>query len=222
MITTCLFLWRMVEKHVDFLMKYVCPKCGKNIELGAEALIASEYRTVCPQCLSQLEIVGDYAYIQPEGDPLQFSRPGDESAANETAVTPPPFSPVPPALPARDPLYDSAVEFVSRCNAITPFMLRDYFDIDLERAHELMAQLEQNGIVGPANGGAPRQILIPHNTNIPLGLPVSFGRPMEGQDADEQPIDDTSRRSVHVVNCGGCLMWALLIMLAIALLRHFL
>ena len=62
-------------------MKYVCPKCGKNIELSVESLIASEYRTVCPQCLSQLEIVGDYAYIQPEGDPLQFKRPGEENAA---------------------------------------------------------------------------------------------------------------------------------------------
>ena len=199
-------------------MKYVCPKCGKNIELSVESLIASEYRTVCPQCLSQLEIVGDYAYIQPEGDPLQFKRPGEENAAQETAVAPPPISPAPPQLPARDPLYDRAVEFVSTCNAITPFMLRDYFGIDLERAHELMSQLEQNGIVGPANGGAPRQILIPHNTNIPMGLPVTFGRPVD-EPAVEDMADEAPQRHVRVVNCGGCVMWALLIMVLLALLR---
>ncbi|MBO7609247.1 MAG: hypothetical protein J6S96_03470 [Muribaculaceae bacterium] len=42
-------------------MIFVCPKCGKKIELSVEALIASEYYTVCPQCLTRLQIVGDTA-----------------------------------------------------------------------------------------------------------------------------------------------------------------
>ena len=201
-------------------MKYVCPKCGKNIDLSAEALIASEYRTVCPQCLSQLEIVGDYAYIQPEGDPLLFDRGEDQPAAavtdvvaqDVTAVTPPAL---PPQLPPQDPLYDAAVHFVSQCNAITPMMLRDYFGIDMERAHTLMAQLERDGVVGPYRNGAPRQILIPHNTDIPYGIPQRYEPTPQGQ-----PMDDPQQNvTVHRFTCGGCLMWILIIAFAVFLFR---
>lgn len=44
-------------------MRYTCPKCGKKMELSNEVLISSDYKVICPQCLSQLQIVGDYAYI---------------------------------------------------------------------------------------------------------------------------------------------------------------
>ena len=47
-------------------MRYTCPKCGKNMELSTEVLINSGYKVICPQCLSQLQIVGDYAYIPNE------------------------------------------------------------------------------------------------------------------------------------------------------------
>lgn len=47
-------------------MIFTCPKCGKKIELSVEALIASEYYTVCPQCLSRLKIVGDTAILPVE------------------------------------------------------------------------------------------------------------------------------------------------------------
>ena len=33
------------------------------MDLSTEVLINSEYKVICPQCLSQLQIVGDYAYI---------------------------------------------------------------------------------------------------------------------------------------------------------------
>lgn len=44
-------------------MIYTCPKCGKKMDLSTEVLINSEYKVICPQCLCQLHIVGDYAYI---------------------------------------------------------------------------------------------------------------------------------------------------------------
>ena len=43
-------------------MIYTCPKCGKKMDLSTEVLISSDYKVICPQCLSQLQIVGDYAY----------------------------------------------------------------------------------------------------------------------------------------------------------------
>ena len=45
------------------MMNYTCPKCGKKIEVTTEVLIDSQYRITCPQCQSELQIVGDYAYI---------------------------------------------------------------------------------------------------------------------------------------------------------------
>ena len=44
-------------------MIYTCPKCGKKMDLSTEMLIDSGYKVVCPQCLSELMIVGDYAYV---------------------------------------------------------------------------------------------------------------------------------------------------------------
>ena len=44
-------------------MIYICPKCGKKMDLSTEVLINSNYMVICPQCLSQLQIVGDYAYV---------------------------------------------------------------------------------------------------------------------------------------------------------------
>ena len=42
-------------------MIYICPKCGKKMDLSTEVLINSDYKVICPQCLCKLQIVGDYA-----------------------------------------------------------------------------------------------------------------------------------------------------------------
>ena len=87
-------------------MKYTCPKCGKHIELSVEALIASEYKTICPQCLTQLEIVGDYAYVPLDDGSLELRRdsgtvPQSSSAeVIETAEVIDSGSP-PPPLPSQ-------------------------------------------------------------------------------------------------------------------------
>ena len=54
-------------------MIYTCPKCGKKMDLSVETLINSEYKVVCPQCLCELQIVGDYAYIPSESLQLDTS-----------------------------------------------------------------------------------------------------------------------------------------------------
>jgi len=51
---------------------YSCPKCGKKIAVSTQSLISSDYKIICPQCLSQLQIVGGYAYIPREDGSLQL------------------------------------------------------------------------------------------------------------------------------------------------------
>ena len=171
-------------------MIYTCPKCGKKMDLSTEVLINSDYKVICPQCLCQLQIIGDYAYIPHESLELDTTiepsrtincpKCGHEAstgahfcpncgASFESSAPSTPINTgvedvtiLPPPLPDCDPLYQDAVQFLTSCTSITPMMLRDHFNISNERAAELIRQLEAGHVIGPYNNGGPRQILIPH------------------------------------------------------------
>ncbi|MBQ0069374.1 MAG: hypothetical protein KBT09_06425 [Bacteroidales bacterium] len=181
-------------------MTYKCPKCGKALDLTSEELIDLQYKTECPQCNSKLEIVGDYAYIPLEDGSLDLT----DEVQEEPVVEP---------QPKRDSLYQKAVDYIVTCNAITPTMLSEYFSIPMERAQALIDQLEQDGIVGPYNGGAPRKILIPHNTNLPFGLQDHFD-----PDAPTTP-PEFKKTKVFTINCSGCFMFLLILLATIAILK---
>ena len=114
-------------------MNYTCPKCGKKMDLSVEALIDSQYKVTCPECRSELQIVGDYAYIPNESLELDATvEPSqtincpkcgremssnahfcpncgtsfDSSAPSTTAVdtAPEDVTVLPPPLPNSDPL----------------------------------------------------------------------------------------------------------------------
>ena len=187
-------------------MNYTCPKCGKKMDLSTEVLINSNYKVICPQCLCELQIVGDYAYIPHDSLDLDTSvkpsrtitcpKCGHEANSNahfcpncgasfDTAPTPPTtavdtapedVTVLPPPLPDSDPLYNDAIQFLMTCTAITPMMLRDHFHISNERAAELIRQLEAGGAIGPYNNGGPRQILIPHRSIYSYTTPQTDSR----------------------------------------------
>ena len=187
-------------------MNYTCPKCGKKMDLSTEVLINSNYKVICPQCLCELQIVGDYAYIPHDSLDLDTSvkpsrtincpKCGHEANSNahfcpncgasfDTAPTPPTtavdtapedVTVLPPPLPNSDPLYNDAIQFLMTCTAITPMMLRDHFHISNERAAELIRQLEAGGAIGPYNNGGPRQILIPHRSIYSYTTPQTDNR----------------------------------------------
>lgn len=217
-------------------MIYTCPKCGKKIDLSTEVLINSDYKVICPQCLSQLQIVGDYAYIPDESLNLDTSvQPShtincpkcgheaksnahfcpncgtsfDTSSSATTAIdiAPEDVTVIPPPLPNSDPLYNEAVQFLMGCTAITPMMLRDRFHISDERAAELIRQLEAGGIIGPYNNGGPRQILIPHRRLYDYTQPQDT---LQG---------DNSRQSQPQPRRLGCFTWLFLTMILIFLMK---
>lgn len=217
-------------------MIYTCPKCGKKIDLSTEVLINSDYKVICPQCLSQLQIVGDYAYIPDESLNLDTTvqpshtincpKCGHEAKSNAhfcpncgtsfdtpssatTAIdiAPEDVTVIPPPLPNSDPLYNEAVQFLMGCTAITPMMLRDRFHISDERAAELIRQLEAGGIIGPYNNGGPRQILIPHRRLYDYTQPQDT---LQG---------DNSRQSQPQPRRLGCFTWLLITMILIFLMK---
>ena len=220
-------------------MQYTCPKCGKKMDLSTEVLINSEYKVICPQCLSQLQIVGDYAYIPHDSLELDSSveasrsfncpKCGHEASTGahfcpncgasfdtpspSTAaidVTAEDVTVLPPPLPDSDPLYNEAINFLRNCTAITPMMLRDRFHISDERAAELIRQLEAGGIIGPYNHGGPRQILIPHRRLYDYTPPRNT---MQGQQPNQGQGQNIPHRRV------GCFTWLLFIMLFVFLLK---
>ena len=60
----------------------------------------------------------------------------------------------------RDPLFEEAVRFVVMCDTVSPSSLQRRYEIGYNRAGRLIDQMEHAGIVGPANGAKPRQVLL--------------------------------------------------------------
>ena len=216
-------------------MIYTCPKCGKKMDLTTEVLINSGYKVICPQCLCQLQIVGDYAYIPHDSLELDTTvepsrtincpQCGHEASTGAhfcpncgaSFDSPPPLSAVdvaaeevtvlPPPVPGSDPLYNQAIQYLGECTAITPMMLRDRFHISDERAAELIRQLEAGGIIGPYNHGGPRQILIPHRGFYDYLPPQDTA-----QGGNPTPRRPQTRRM-------GCFTWLFAFMIFLFLLK---
>ena len=60
----------------------------------------------------------------------------------------------------RDPLFEEAVKFVVMSNTASTSSLQRRYEIGNNRAGRLMDQMEHAGIVGPAQGSKPRQVLV--------------------------------------------------------------
>ena len=63
-----------------------------------------------------------------------------------------------------DPLFDEAVKLVRDSGKASSSLMQRRLKLGYARAARVLDQLEQAGIVGPANGSKPRDILIEHNT----------------------------------------------------------
>ncbi|MDD4937532.1 MAG: DNA translocase FtsK [Candidatus Shapirobacteria bacterium] len=64
----------------------------------------------------------------------------------------------------RDPMFDDAVKLVQELGKASSSLMQRRLKLGYARAARVLDQLEQAGIVGPANGAKARDILIPHNT----------------------------------------------------------
>jgi len=60
----------------------------------------------------------------------------------------------------RDPMYDEILEYVIKTGKCSASMLQRKFKIGYNRASRAVDQLEEEGIISPADGSKPRQVLI--------------------------------------------------------------
>lgn len=63
-----------------------------------------------------------------------------------------------------DPLFEEAVKLVRDSGKASSSLMQRRLKLGYARAARVLDQLEQAGIVGPANGSKPREILIEHNS----------------------------------------------------------
>jgi S-DNA-T family DNA segregation ATPase FtsK/SpoIIIE len=59
-----------------------------------------------------------------------------------------------------DELYEQAREMVTESGRASTSFIQRYLGVGYSRAAKLLDMLEENGVVGPANGAKPREILV--------------------------------------------------------------
>jgi S-DNA-T family DNA segregation ATPase FtsK/SpoIIIE len=59
-----------------------------------------------------------------------------------------------------DPVYDQAIELVSRMEEVSVSKLQREMRLGYNKAAKIIERMEREGVVGPANGVKPRQVLI--------------------------------------------------------------
>jgi S-DNA-T family DNA segregation ATPase FtsK/SpoIIIE len=60
-----------------------------------------------------------------------------------------------------DEMYDKAIAFVAEKQKVSISLLQRYLGIGYNRSARIVEQMEKDGIVGPANGSKPREVLVP-------------------------------------------------------------
>jgi S-DNA-T family DNA segregation ATPase FtsK/SpoIIIE len=100
--------------------------------------------------VSEKEIARLTSYLKKTGKPVYDDSVGkQEKAAGEGG-----------GAEDRDALFDEAARFVVGAGQASTSMLQRRFRIGFSRAGRLVDMMEQDGIIGPADGSKPREILV--------------------------------------------------------------
>ena len=99
--------------------------------------------------VTEHEIARLTSFLRKQGQPAYDETVGKpEKAAEAAEVT------------DRDELFDEAVRFVVQSGQASTSMLQRRFRIGFSRAGRLIDMMERDGIIGPADGSKPREILV--------------------------------------------------------------
>jgi S-DNA-T family DNA segregation ATPase FtsK/SpoIIIE len=102
--------------------------------------------------VTEHEIARLTSFLRKQGEPAYDDTVGKpEKAAEAAEVT------------DRDDLFDEAVRFVVQSGQASTSMLQRRFRVGFSRAGRLVDMMERDGIIGPADGSKPREILVAKN-----------------------------------------------------------
>ncbi|MDE6008484.1 MAG: DNA translocase FtsK, partial [Muribaculaceae bacterium] len=146
-----------VSSGVD--SKTILDTTGAQQPIGrGDMLISNSSPMVRVQCAfidtPEVEEICDYIERQPYGqgayelpDPVVTGSDGGDSEVANT-------------FGDRDPLFEEVARLIVSSNTASTSSLQRRYSIGYNRAGKIMDQLEAAGIVGPAQGGKPRAVLV--------------------------------------------------------------
>jgi S-DNA-T family DNA segregation ATPase FtsK/SpoIIIE len=100
--------------------------------------------------VTEHEVARLTAFLRRQGEPAYDHSVGKPQASAEAGE-----------VTDRDDLFDEAVRFVVQSGQASTSMLQRRFRIGFSRAGRLVDMMERDGVVGPADGSKPREILVP-------------------------------------------------------------
>lgn len=99
--------------------------------------------------------------------------------------------------PNSDPLFFEVVNYVLRMQKASTSILQRRFRIGYNRAYNLIYQLEEVGIVGPAQGSRPRDVFYPSDTQIKIeSITESYNCSSE-HNPEHNPINDAGLNNIN-------------------------
>jgi S-DNA-T family DNA segregation ATPase FtsK/SpoIIIE len=102
--------------------------------------------------VTEHEIARLTSFLRKQGEPAYDDTVGKPEKAAEAAEA-----------TDRDDLFDDAVRFVVQSGQASTSMLQRRFRVGFSRAGRLIDMMERDGIIGPADGSKPREILVAKN-----------------------------------------------------------
>jgi S-DNA-T family DNA segregation ATPase FtsK/SpoIIIE len=99
--------------------------------------------------VTEHEIARLTSFLRKQGRPAYDDNVGKPEKSAETAE-----------VTDRDELFDEAARFVVQSGQASTSMLQRRFRIGFSRAGRLVDMMERDGIIGPADGAKPREILV--------------------------------------------------------------
>lgn len=85
-----------------------------------------------------------------------------------------------------DVMFDEAAKLVLQTRKASSSLIQRRLMIGYARAARIMDQLEQNGVIGPANGAKPREILMPSMVGDAIVLPKKKKVPVKNEEDENK------------------------------------
>ena len=129
---------------------------------GAEALLGNGDMLYVPPGTSKLSrIHGAYVSESELEKLIDFLKAQGEPAYDEGVTSAPPAESESGGEETTDDRYDEAVDFVLRNRQASISSVQRHLRIGYNRAARIIEAMERDGLIGPADGARPREILVP-------------------------------------------------------------
>lgn len=113
--------------------------------------------------VSEKEINDLVHFLRTSNTPVEYT---EEVTTQAVALKRPGMGQIVTSPDGRDPLYEQAANLVIQHNTASASFLQRKLSVGFSRAARIMDQMEEAGIIGPAEGSKPRDVLVKNPSQI--------------------------------------------------------